>query len=238
MLISYNGKQNIARVRFFVDPGDKEIAKSVIPNLPDDFFQTNYSDHGTAYFTATLDASQYASVGFAIENASKRIMMNALGKGYVYAIKNGETKGSPILQAAPAGNSLKYTAIHAPYTNTIYVDCDSFVNWALLEAGLTQNTNLHSGAASSWTTQKVAQSLVPGYKAIEINDITQAEAGDILIYGKGASHAAIFGKLVGGSIQGYSFGTQSKANGRQEADLPVGEMASSALSHIIRIVRA
>lgn len=232
-----NKEHHIARVRFFVDPENKDIAKSVIPNLPDEFFQTNYSDRATAFFTAASDASQYSSVGFAIVDKSQQIMMNAVGKGYVYAIENGVQKGSPILQAAPAGRTLKYMAIAKPYTSTIYVDCDSFVNWALLEAGLTTNTNLHNGKAGEWTTQKVAQSLEPGYKAIEISNITQAEPGDILIYGKGVSHAAVFDKLEGGSIKGYSFGTQSKANGRAETDLPVGEMASSNLSHIIRIVR-
>lgn len=233
---------HVARVRFFVDPENRDKAKSIIPNLPEDFFQTNYADKGTAYFnTATL--SNYLSVGALIEDYAFKIMR------YGQYLKN---QGKPMSwgtcglrkeanQGATVGSGKNSYYIPAYRSTGGKCNCDAFVNWVLLESGVTNSTSIHNKYnAKDWTAAAINGQLNAGYSAIKVPDITQATPGDILVYdykdGNDGGHCAIFKSLSGASITGYGMGSDDKAGGN--TSIPTGEPSTRTLKEIIRIVKA
>lgn len=236
------GGLGIARARYFVDQENAEIAKSVIPNLPDDFFRTNYADKGTAYFNISPMAN-YSSVGAKLADYGSKIMRYARylrGKGSPMRYGGGgelqRKDTQPKEDTATVDNATGKYYIPMWRINNGVCDCDVFVNWVLLESGITSNASIGaSHSANQWNANMLNQYLNPGYKAVAVPDITQAETGDILVYGRGktSSHAAIFDSYTGGAITGYGFGTLKKASGN--STIPCGEPASSDLIAIIRI---
>ena len=233
----------VARGRFFIDAKDKEQAKAIIPNLPDDFFQTNYAEGAIGYFGSSVDLSE---VGEASEKI--KIMANTIA-GIIadaYTTKNPYYYGNGEFISAQQGAPYKY--ISRNHT----LDCDSYVDWVLTEAGIKQGPagNISGRLkASQWSPNILNRYIMPGYKAIDLGtDPTKAVPGDILIFGKGESHhAAIFSSLKNGALEEYGMGNwryvgRAKASPHNIDALtsqphPSG-IGTSQLSYIIRIVKA
>lgn len=241
-----DGIHAIARARFFVDPENADRAKKAIPNLPDEFFKTNYSDRGIAIFN-TATPQSFSSINQLIATKASEIMeyahyLRAIGRPMKWG------NGSLTKQTQPAHTiQLDKQTYHIPQWQCGGTcDCDSFVNWVLLECEITNDSNIHnsndkikwSGGAKDWSAAMLNGRINAGYKAITIPDISQAEAGDILIYdyGNGKGHAAIFDSFSGGSITGYGMGTDDKAGGK--STIPASEPSTKSLKEIIRIGKA
>ena len=236
--LTHDRQHNIARARYFVDPENKETAKNIIPNLPDEFFQTNYSNKATAYFNTT-PLTNYNSIGDLVKDYAAKIML--YGK-YLKEMKKPMVWGSCKLSK----NTNQGTTTNigtTPYYIPAYrstggkCNCDAFVNWVLLEGGITNDVNLQSEEARNWTAAMLNGRLNPGYSAIKVPDITQAQPGDILVYDykNGKGHCAIFDSLSGASISGYGMGNDEKCGGN--TTIPGGEPSTKSLKEIIRIVK-
>lgn len=230
-----DGKQAVARARYFVDPENKETALSIIPNLPDEFFQTNYTDRATTYFNSLANLSNAGTMSEKIRLMAEQcsgVIANAYTANNPYYYGNGQ------FTALPAGNSFKYTI-------NKYIDCDSFVDWILTELGIKQGPpgSISSRKrASQWTPGLLNQYLVSGYIATDLGtDISKAVPGDILIWGKRNSHhAAIFAGLKGSRLTEYGIGLPKYVGRGTPPDpefvaQPHNTMGTTDLSYIIRI---
>ena len=224
----------LARGRFFADQENADKIKQVVPNIPDEFFQTNYTDGQVTAFG--VDLSNYTSVSAMMKDVAAKIM------GYAKYLK---TQNSPmtygacgLIQKAAQGEMIGEYYIPAWRSSNGLCNCDAFVNWVMLECGVTSNNNIQDLEAKNWTAEAVARSCSPGFTAIKVPDITQAEAGDILVYDyhNGHGHCAIFSSLSGASITGYGMGSKDKCSG--SSSIPSGEPSTNSLKEIIRIVKA
>ena len=224
----------LARGRFFADQENADKIKQVVPNIPDEFFQTNYTDGQTTSFNVDL-----ANVSDAAERI--RIMANTISgviasQHFYYG--NGEF-------VADGSGSLKYKSRN----NTI--DCDTFVDWVLTEAGVKTGAAGSIGGgikARDWTAERINSEIAPGYKAVDIGtSVANAQVGDILIWGKGdLSHAGIFGGLENSKVTEYGMGwwtytgraTQAPHEPITATSQPHGSMSPNGLVRIIRIAKA
>lgn len=227
----------LARGRFFADEADKDKIRQVVPNMPDEFFKTNYADGSIANFS--FDLSQFTSVGAAIRDMAAKVMKYAKYlKSQNNPMKYG---GCSIRQYAAQSSSVTIDKesyyIPAYRSSTGLCNCDAFVNWVLLECGLTKDTKIQDLEAKNWSASDLATRLSSGYSAIKVPDITAAEAGDILVYDykNGHGHCAIFESVSGASISGYGMGSDSKCSG--DSSIPAGEPSTSSLKEIIRVVK-
>lgn len=219
----------VARGRFFAEQTDRDKILRVIPEMPNDFFVTNYTEGAVANYNTSIDLSQYSSISAAIADTAKKIFSEYI---------NYPNPQSHPLHYIHADVGLTRVGDNFPkYIPQNGINCDAFVNWVLLEAGVTNDTGFGDRTtASDWSANNLSTILIPGYKVVSFQDISQAEAGDILVYISPNSHCAIFDRLENGSVKGYGMGTESKASG--EKSMPAFEPGTSGLKEILRILKA
>lgn len=224
----------LARGRFFADEGDSDKIRKVIPDIPDDFFKTNYADGSMADFNVSLVGISDAAERIRI--MAKTLSGNIANQHFYYG------NGSFI---ADDSGKFKYKSKN----NTI--DCDTFVDWVLTEAGIKTTPAGSIGAgikARDWTADRINREIASGYKAVDIGtDVSNAQVGDILIWGKGSlSHAGIFGGLTNSKVTEYGMGwwtytgrtADSPHSPTTAKTQPHNSMSPSGLSRIIRIAKA
>lgn len=219
-----HGAQPIARVRYFVDPNMQDKARSVIPNLPDEFFTTNYANLGAAeWASGSIDLSQFSDTSQLMIGVADKLAASIRGS---HAFHYGGPYLRPSGQPFPtftSGNGC--------------VDCDGYVNWVLLEAGIVNNTGLCNISAAQWTASHINKSIINGYQAVDIGrDITKAIPGDIMVFGlDGAHHCGIYVRGAGSSLVEYGMGNEGRVTGSKS--MPGGTWGTNKLARIIRIVK-
>lgn len=251
----------LARVRFFVDKENADIARQIYSDLPDEFFQTNFSDGGNAVWIGANSMDASTPVNARIVAAANKILgwittykqgdFDYVGdepdKPYTFIVQNREGVSSQ------AANSM--TPVYTPSPNRI--DCDGFVNWVLLEAQLTTNTTFYKNiSAAEWDAGKVNSILSEGYSAVTVVeakndsiDISKITSGDILIFGRGTyasgnpvHHAAICSRR-GVDIQEYGAGMQSRLsperyhNTDDQGNKTYDTKGMNVVSHLTRAIR-
>lgn len=231
----------ISRGRFFADPEHKDKVQQIIPNIPDEFFKTNYADGSTNTFIYSLSSA--SGIAGKIESMAislAAVVRSAFDAKDPFYYDNGE------FVAAPSGSPFKYQSKNR------CIDCDSYVDWILTEVGVKKGPvgTLSCVKARDWSAESINKYIEPGLKAVDLGrDISQAQVGDILIWGNSESHAAIYKGMENGAIVEYGMGGWSKV-GRTKPNpheiIPetsfVGQphrgMGTTNLTHIIRITQA
>lgn len=225
-----HGGLPIARARYFADPEDASTVRSVFPNMPDDFFVTNFSDGGDAdWTTGAIDFSQFKTISERIARVANKLA------GLIVAERRFEysSQTNPVFVLTGHHETPMYTS-----TNN-YINCDAFVHWVLLESQLTLDlTDLMGIRASEWTAGFVQKYLISGFKAIDLEkNISAAEPGDILVFGEGGSHhCSILSKKTGAqSWEEYGMGTQINVEGKR--GISHWSYGMDKLRRIIKIVQ-
>lgn len=230
------------RVRFFADSGMKDTVKQIIPNCPDEFFKTNYNDNESVTISPSVDLSDYKSVSAAIfakaQEISDWVQNNSNHPGYkfTYTVGGGAHNSSQVATYLSDytlnGKPFKYEPVGPQWT----MCCGSFVWWVLSELGVTKGAA--TGAkASAMNESNIGSQLNANFKAKSIGpNIDLALPGDILVFGIGASHTAIYHKYDGGRIWEYGMGATKYMNGDVKGSH--SGRTTQPLKDIIRIVQA
>lgn len=240
------------RVRYFVDLNKKGEAQSICPSIPDEFFNTNYSDGESVTYediTSTFDPSAYSDAGSAIYAAAQRIsqFVNCYGSFSSFVGKHKfiyKAKGNVCNGAAPTTPTEKWPLNwkpNGPGQGFYDLCCGSFVFWALGESGVTRKSPISCPTTMEFCNRQHIQNvLAPGYEAIDLGtNPAVGQRGDVLIYGKGgASHGGIFDSFNGVTITefGGGCGTGFSNNGTKK-DTNQPSWRPNHLTHIIRIAK-
>lgn len=225
-----------ARVRFFVDEKDLATAKQVMPTLPDEFAKTNYAN-GSAQAMADVNLDGFESVGAGIFAMAQKIsdwcQRDMKGKwSYSKDAADGASNA-----ARPATYLAQYGWKYEPVCAKQWkMCCGSYVWWVLAELGITKGGSVYGSRAAETTASNVQTNLAPGYKAVSIGkDITKAQPGDILVFGIGTSHIAIYDTFRNGKIVEYGMGKTTWMDGSVLGSH--GGRGTAPLKDLIRIVK-
>lgn len=239
---SDNGhRQPIARVRFFVDESDLGTARSVMPNLPDEFSKCNYENGAISAMTGGINLDGYSSVGSAIYDMAMKIsnwcQQDSAAKGKWTYSKDASDGASNA--ARPATYLSQYGWKYEPVSGVQWkMCCGSYVWWVLAELGITKGGSVYGSRAAEMNPDNVQKNLASGYKAISVGrDTANLQQGDILVFGlNGNSHTAIYDKMSGAKIVEYGMGATKWMSGSYTGSHAGRDQSS--LKDIIRIVKA
>ena len=207
---------SMVRVRFFIDPKNRETAEKLVKKtLPDELFKTNYQgevvsispnfslDRGLSLVDNSTITGRIMNAGIKVSNYLKNTK-----EGY-------DQNGRDLILASKKNiTDLKYVSKHG-------TDCSAGVTWVLAEAGLLDfgdktyidppTTNDWRNSKEKWPLSKVP--LANGLKGIAI-PIEEAKEGDIILWDRNKSsnnHLLIYA----GSGQVFDFGSTASCNKQQ-----------------------
>lgn len=207
---------SLVRVRFFIDPQNREKAEKLVKKtLPDELFKTNYQGE-------TIDISPSFKIErnllLADNSSIAGRILNAGVKVSTYVKNSGEgydQAGRDLQLASNKGlTDFKYVSRHG-------TDCSSSVAWILAEAGLLDfgnrkvisppGTGIWRQYKNSWPNKELP--LVKGLKGVPV-PIEEAKAGDIILWDRNKpsnNHVLIYA----GPGQVFDFGSTKSCNKQQ-----------------------
>lgn len=195
---------SMVRVRFFIDPSQREGAEKLVGHpLPDDLFKTNYTGE-----TATLTQPIMASTGNYDSSTIAGMILNS-------GLKVSEYCRANHLQYYSAGN--KRTLLASTINNlkiipSDCVDCSLGIWWMMGEAGLLKNP-AGSPPNTTYYRRNFTSDLAPGLSVVEVQE-SQLQPGDILFWDRNRdsmNHVAIYA----GPGKCFDFGSTTRINSPQ-----------------------
>lgn len=208
--------QSMVRVRFFIDPKNREKAEKLVKKaLPADLYKTNYEGEVVNISTdfkleRNLLMTDNSTISGRILNAGVKV------SNYIKNSKEGyDQNGRDLILASKKGISdLKYVSKHG-------TDCSSSITWILAEAGVVDfgdksyisppHTGLWRKFKNSWPNS--ALPLAAGLKGIPV-PINEVKPGDIILWDRNKesnNHVLIYA----GPGQVFDFGNDKSCNKQQ-----------------------
>ena len=207
---------SLVRVRFFIDPKNKEKAEKLVKKtLHEELFKTNYQ--GETVQIQPINAVDRAVLSADNSTISERILNAGIKvSSYLVSVQEGyDQSGRELIPASRKGlSNFKWVSKHG-------IDCSSSVAWILAEAGLVDfgnkssiwaaNTGIWRQYKSSWPNKELP--LAKGFKGIPV-PIAEVQPGDIVLHDKNKSsnnHVLIYA----GPGQILDFGCTAYCNRQQ-----------------------
>lgn len=220
----YENLGNKVRVRIFIDEDRKGEALSLVPNLPDEIFKTNYQEgEETSFGTSTSKIELSDDVNANILKVAAHLdqFIKNTNKQKANTFTYGHTSGNS--GCAGGGQFVKKATqqqvdpiwlgydgewIFLPNNASdgfkLHTDCSHYVTWVLNECQII-SSNYQYGTA----TMPSGMSFQPGYKYIKLNSVGDIMPGDLLLWKTNGRHHAGIAAQQGNNSLHYGMGATS-----------------------------
>lgn len=214
---------SLVRVKFFVDPSQREKAEKLLKHkLPEDFLKTNYSGDSAEISEAISSKSlmmDNSSIAGKILNAGLRVSNYCRSNNFKYG-------SDRMLMKAPPETGMQIVAKSV-------IDCSSAVWWILGEAGLLKNPTKNI-PNTTFFRNNFTSSLIEGLYAKEI-ELSQLQPGDIILWDRhrdSYNHIAIYSSTG----KCFDFGNTKRINSSQPVNKGLKDRDPNATCKFWRIV--